>query len=61
MKARHDHVEPRFVALGEVDLAIDVLDVCFDTAQDADPVDHPWQHVQIDEVPEVGASAMSGP
>lgn len=54
VKARHDHVEPRLVALGEVDLAIDVLDVGFDAAQDADPVDHPWQHVQIDEVPEVG-------
>lgn len=53
VKACHDHVEPRLVAFGEVDLAVDVLDVGFDAAQDADPLDHPWQHVQIDEVPEV--------
>ncbi len=51
VKARHDHVEPRFVALGEVYFTIDVLDVGFDAAQDADPVHDPGQHVQIDEMP----------
>jgi hypothetical protein len=51
VKARHDHVEPRFVALGEVYFTVDVLDVGFDAAQDADPVHDPGQHVQIDEMP----------
>ncbi|MNC63427.1 hypothetical protein D3C75_1135480 [compost metagenome] len=54
MEAGHDHVEARLVALGEVDFAVDVLDVGLDAAQDADPVHHPRQHVQIDEMPEMG-------
>lgn len=54
MEAGHDHVETRLVALGEVYFAVYVLDVGLDAAQYADPVHHPWQDVQVDEMPEVG-------
>lgn len=53
VEAGHDHVEPRFVALGEVDLAVDVFDVGLDAAQNADAVHDPGQYMQVDEVPVV--------
>ncbi len=53
VEACHDHVEPGLVALGEVYFTVDVFDVGLDAAQDADPVHHPGQDVQIDEMPVV--------
>lgn len=60
VEAGHYHVEPRLVALGEVYFTVDIFDVGFDATQYADAVDHPRQHMQIDEVPEVGSIGHVG-
>ena len=60
VEAGHDHVEAGFVAFGKVYLPVQILDVGFDAAQYADPVDDSWQYMQVDEVPEVGSIGHVG-
>lgn len=53
MKARHDHVEARLIALGKIDLPLQVFDVGFDTPQDPDSIHHSWQYWQVGKVPDM--------
>lgn len=53
MKARHDHVEARLIALGKIDLPLQVFDVGLDTPQDPYPIHHSWQYRQVGKVPDM--------
>ena len=61
MKTRHDHVEARLIALGKIDLPLQVFDVGLDTPQDPYPVHHSWQYRQVGKVPDMRGIGHLGP